>query len=66
MQEDFRPSAQDNDKPAVFGYMILARQADQLGTPIDALFRKSITPWGISVALLFLYLAVARRRKLGH
>lgn len=62
LQEPYKPSAQETDKPAVFGYMILARQELMVGTPTWKVLRQSLGPWLISAFLLPIYWFLARRR----
>lgn len=58
--EPFVPRASHTDKPAVFGYMILQKQADIAGVPTRRVYRMAIAPWS-GLALLILFRALDKR-----
>lgn len=59
---DYVPSAQEQDKAAVFGYMIRRRRAEMSGFPLVELVQRSAYPWTLAGLLLPLYLWSAARR----
>lgn len=59
----YRPSAKETDKPAIFGYMILARGHEQYGVSVKAVYRLTLRPGAVCLLLLPVYLYLARRRR---
>lgn len=59
----YRPSAKETDKPAVFGYMILARGHEQFGFSVRTVYRYGFGPGSACLLLLPVYLHLARRRR---
>lgn len=57
----YRPHASETSKPAVFGYMILARTADQLGTPVKGVYAQSVLPWLACGLIAPFYFRLSRR-----
>lgn len=61
--EAYKPSAKETDKPAIFGYMILARGQEQYGYSVKTIYRKSWGPLAGCCLILPLYLHLAGRRR---
>ena len=59
-ETEYVPSAQEKDKPAVFGYMILASRASRLGSSIHSVNMASIYPWTLCV----IFFAVSQAHRL--
>jgi len=59
----YRPHASETSKPAVFGYMILARSAEQAGTSVGSVYAQSVLPYLACLLLGPYYFYLARRSK---
>lgn len=57
----YRPSAQDTDKPAIFGYMILSRTREQFGISVRSVYRLTVGPAAACLLLFPVYLRMRRR-----
>ena len=57
----YRPHASETDKPAVFGYMILARTGELRGNSIPSVYAQSVMPYLACAILVPIYWRLSRR-----